>query len=122
MAVYRLISLLAKFYQLIYWLSLPVKSLLANGLPANKVYWLMSSLPANKSTGQVLPVKSLLANGLPANKVYWLIVRIGHPQPPAVYIVRGLAPSPDSSSSNPFDLSTGLAHHESSNPHFLIYL
>src|ERR1700744_1066751 len=36
-----------------------------------------------------------------------LYVRIGHPQPPAVYIVRGLAPSPDSSSSNPFDLSTG---------------
>src|ERR1700744_1272922 len=35
-----------------------------------------------------------------------LYVRIGHPQPPAVYIVRGLAPSPDSSSSNPFDLST----------------
>jgi hypothetical protein len=34
-------------------------------------------------------------------------VRIGHSQPPAVYIVRGLAPSPDSSSSNPFDLSTG---------------
>jgi hypothetical protein len=44
--------------------------------------------------------------------VYWLafyrlvVVGIGHPQPPAVYIVRGLAPSPDSSSSNPFDLST----------------